>query len=88
MVGVPYRVRTIAGMPVTIPAVTPTIPASSVTHDRDTPSNRVNDPAVRQAVAMTVQTLGTPVWMSTPYPNMATSSSPTAQPRAGSAANP
>ena len=52
-------------MPVTIPAVTPTIPASSVTQDNDVPLNRVSDPATRHTVAIAVQTLGTPIWMST-----------------------
>ena len=65
ILGVPKRVRTMAGMPVTIPAVTPTIPASSVTQDNDVPLNRVSDPATRHTVAIAVHTLGTPVWMST-----------------------
>ena len=54
-----------AGMPATIPAKTPTIPASRVIHDSSTPLNRVSDPAIRHTVAITVQALGTPICMST-----------------------
>ena len=65
ILGVPKRVRTIAGMPATIPATTPTIPASRVIHDSDSPWNRVSDPATRHTVAITVQALGAPIWTST-----------------------
>ena len=60
MVGVENRVRTMAGIPPTIPIPVPTTPTPKVIHESDTPSKRNTEPTTSDTVPMTDQVRGTP----------------------------
>ena len=65
IVGVPNRVRIMAGMPEIIDTEMPMMPASKVIHEIANPSNRNSEPTTRHAVAITDHSWATPVWTST-----------------------
>ena len=65
IVGVPKRVRIMAGMPEIIDTEMPTMPASKVIQEIANPSNRNSEPTTRHAVAITDHSWATPVWTST-----------------------
>ncbi len=92
-VGVAKRVRVIDGMPTMNVSITPPMPAIRAIHDGriDVPvtgSNSHRLPTIVSTMPTPVQNRGIPTWTSTANANIATTSSATAQPRAGSAARP